>query len=95
MVAGFLIMGVLIRIVDSIAALRLYEGDWQGFMSWFLPSLSVLNIGGSFVEVFGTAAASLVLVAVINRLLTATLRSRIPRARVLRPGVENGVILVN
>src|SRR5207249_11111273 len=47
-VAGFLIIGLLIRVVDTIGAFRLYEGNWQGFMSWFLPSMSLLNIGGSF-----------------------------------------------
>ena len=70
-VAGFLIMGLLIRILDTMAAFRLYAGDWQGFMSWFLPSMSLLNVGGSFVEVLGTAAASIVLVAIVNRILTA------------------------
>jgi len=69
-VAGFLIIGVLIRLVDTMAALHLYEGNWRGFMSWFVPSMSLLNVGGSLVEVFGTAAASLVMVAIVNKILS-------------------------
>ena len=68
--AGFLIIGVLVRIGDTMAALHLYEGNWQGFMSWFVPSLSLLNVGGSLVEVFGSVAASVVMVFVVNKLLT-------------------------
>jgi len=68
--AGFLIMGLLVRIMDTQAALCLYEGNWEGFMSWFLPSISLLIVGGSFVEVFGSAGASVVLVVIINKLLT-------------------------
>ena len=44
-VVGFLIIGVLVRVGDSIAARHLYEGNWQGFMSWFVPSMSLLNVG--------------------------------------------------
>jgi len=68
-IIGFLMIGVLIRVLDTIAALRLRDGDWQGFMSWFLPSISLLNVGGSLVEVFGTAAASMVLVTIVNKSL--------------------------
>ena len=68
-IIGFLMIGVLIRVLDTIAALRLRDGDWQGFMSWFLPSISLLNVGGSLVEVFGTAAASIVLVTTVNKSL--------------------------
>jgi hypothetical protein len=71
-VAGFLIIGVLVRIGDTMAALHLYEGNWQGFMSWFMPSMSLLNVGGSLVEVFGTVGASVVLVLAVNKLLSAT-----------------------
>ena len=66
---GFLMMGVIIRVTDTMAALRLHEGDWEGFMSWFLPSMSLLNVGGSLVEVFGTVGASIVLVAIVNKIL--------------------------
>ena len=70
--AGFFIMGILVRIGDTMAALHLYQGNWQGFMSWFVPSMSLLNVGGSLVEVFGTTAASIVLVVIVNRILGAT-----------------------
>ena len=66
---GFLMMGVIVRITDTMAALRLYEGNWEGFMSWFLPSMGLLNVGGSLVEVFGTVGASIVLVVIVNKTL--------------------------
>jgi hypothetical protein len=69
-VAGFLITGVLIRVGDTIAARHLYEGNWQGFMSWFVPSMSLLNVGGSLVEVVGSVGASIVMVFIVNKLLS-------------------------
>jgi len=69
-IIGFSLMGVAICLVDTMAALRLHEGNWQGFMSWFVPSIS-LNVGGSLVETVGMAAASLVLVTTVNRVLTS------------------------
>jgi len=71
-VAGFMIVGTLLRLLDNMAAIRMYEGNWQGFMTWFMPSVSLLNVQGSLVEVFGSAAASLILVWIVNRVLTAT-----------------------
>ena len=65
-------MGTVIRILDIKAAFHLYRGNWQGFMSWFLPAISLLMVGGSFVDMFGSLAASIVLVIVVNRILTAT-----------------------
>jgi len=71
-ISGFLLMGTVIRILDIKAAFHLYRGNWQGFMSWFLPAISLLMVGGSFVDMFGSLAASIVLVIVVNRILTAT-----------------------
>ena len=69
-VAGFLIIGVLVRVGDTIAARHLYEGNWQGFMSWFVPSMSLLNVGGSLVEVVGSIGSSIVMVFIVNKLLS-------------------------
>jgi hypothetical protein len=68
---GFTVMGVIVRVVDTMAAIRLKEGDWEGFMSWFVPSISLVNVGGSLVEVVGTAGASVALVFVVNRILSS------------------------
>ena len=70
-IAGFLVLSTLIRILDAVAAAHLLAGNWKEFMSWFLPAMSLLMVGGSFVDLFGTAAASAVLVAMVNRILTA------------------------
>jgi hypothetical protein len=85
-VLGFLVMGVVIRLVDARAAFHLYEGDWRGFMQWLLPSISLLNLQGSFVEVVGTAAASLVLVILVNKLQSSTLPVSDGPSVTMRPG---------
>jgi hypothetical protein len=65
-ILGLLSYGVVVRWVDWQAGKRLASGDGRGFVSWFLPGLALLNAGGSLVEVFGTAAASTLLVLAVN-----------------------------
>jgi hypothetical protein len=66
-IAGFIVFGTVIRIVDMTAGYKLINGNWVGFTSWFLPGLSIINPGGSLVEVVGSIAASVILVYIINR----------------------------
>jgi hypothetical protein len=67
-VIGFVCIGTLVRWVDAYAAEKLFIGDWGRFVAWFLPSISILQAGGSFVEVTGSAAASIVLVTTLRKL---------------------------
>ena len=73
---GFFCIGVAVRIFDAAAARHLYRGDWQKFVTWFLPGLGFLQTGGSLVEVSGTVAASTVLVVGLNKVLLPYLVSR-------------------
>lgn len=66
-VFGLLAMGVAVALVDRAAATRLLEGNWQSFAFWFLPGLSLLQVGGSLVEITASAAASLVLAVAMKR----------------------------
>jgi hypothetical protein len=66
-IIGFLVLGCIVRVLDTLIALRLQAGDWEGFMAWFLPSLPLLNTGGSLVEVTAASAASIVLVLIIKK----------------------------
>lgn len=89
-IAGFVFMGVLVAVIDRAAALRLLEGDWQAFAFWFLPGLSLLQVGGSLVEITATAGASLVLAVVIKRYVLDLSRSKralqfISRGRTAHP----------
>jgi hypothetical protein len=63
-------MGMLVAWMDRSAALHLYRGDWTGFMLWWLPGLSLLQVGGSFVEAVSGAGAGLV-IAILLRQLTS------------------------
>lgn len=68
-VIGFLIMGVIVTILDVQAAERLTNGDLHGFVLWYLPGLSLLQVGGSLIEVTSTAAAGWVVAMLANRYL--------------------------
>jgi hypothetical protein len=59
--------GLLIGWLDRTATGRLLEGDWPGFVLWYLPGLSLLQVGGSLVEAVSGASAALVVALMINR----------------------------
>jgi hypothetical protein len=63
---GFVCFGALIAYVDARAANARDTGDWPQFVIWFLPGLSLLQSGGSLVEVTSQAAAALVVAYVFN-----------------------------
>jgi hypothetical protein len=56
-VIGFVLIGAVLVVVDRSAALWLRHGDIGRFSLWFLPGTSMLNVGGSFVEMTAAAAA--------------------------------------
>ena len=64
---GFMVFGIIIRIVDITAAYKLLYGNWLGFASWFLPGLSMLQPGGALTEVTAATAAAVVLMILIRR----------------------------
>lgn len=66
---GFLILGVIIRIVDILASHNLFSGNWLGFVFWFLPGLVAIQPGGALAEITASMASSLVLMIIIRRLL--------------------------
>lgn len=68
-IVGFLFMGVLVTTLDIAASYRLAAGDLRGFVFWFLPGISMLQVGGSLVEVTAGAAASIMMAALANALV--------------------------
>lgn len=68
-VLGFLLLGVVIRLVDEAAGNRLLRGDWHGFVSWFVPGIAMLQAGGSLVDISGAAGAGLVFTVVLHLLM--------------------------
>lgn len=67
-VFGFAFFGAVIVYVDRSAAAWLHRGNAGRFAMWFMPGMSLLVVGGSFVEATGTAAASLVVVWLARQL---------------------------
>ncbi len=66
-VLGFMVIGTIIRIIDITAAYKLLSGNWLGFVSWFLPGLSILQPGGALAEITASFAASVVLMILIRQ----------------------------
>jgi hypothetical protein len=75
-VVGFLVLGVVLALVDLGAYQRLVSGDWQGCAVWYLPGISLMQAGGSLVEVTSSAAAAVVVALLVNRFLLPDLRGR-------------------
>lgn len=73
---GFLILGTFLAIIDSAASQKLLKGDWQGFAYFYLPGLSLIEVGGSLVETASSAAASLLTVYLVNRYLLHKMSSK-------------------
>ena len=68
-VIGFLVLGVLIKVIDVMAGIHLIRGNWHAFAAYCLVGISFLNVSGSFVEVTMGAMASLLLAKFVNTLL--------------------------
>ncbi|MCC7043671.1 MAG: hypothetical protein IT183_07410 [Acidobacteria bacterium] len=66
-IIGFFVIGSVLVFVDRSAAAWLHHGDVGRFSLWFLPGTSMLNVGGSFVEMTATAAACWVIAWVLQR----------------------------
>lgn len=64
-ILGFLVIGVIITTVDVAAGRRLAFGDLQGFTLRYLPGLSLLQAGGSLVEVVSSAGAGMVIALIV------------------------------
>ena len=70
----FLLIGAAVSMADRFAHAHLASGNVEGFTRWFLPGLSVLNLGGSFAELTSTAGAALIVALVVNRAMSSRRR---------------------
>ncbi len=64
---GFMLFGLVLVYVDRSASVWLHLGDVGRFALWFLPGLSLLQIGGSFIELTSGAAAAWIVAIASNR----------------------------
>jgi len=79
-ILGFLAMGVIVTVLDVQAAERLAVGDLHGFVLWYLPGISFLQVGGSLMEVTSSAAASLVVALLANKYLDRLQTKQAPKS---------------
>jgi len=68
-IVGFMIFGLIITTLDVLATERLAAGDLHGFVLFYLPGLSFLQVGGQLTEITASAAASLFVALLVNRFL--------------------------
>jgi hypothetical protein len=71
---GSLLFGIVMALIDWIAVSHLRRGDWSSFSLWYLPALSLLQVGGSLVDAVSGAATGFVIGLAIHRLRPAHLR---------------------
>ena len=80
---GFIFLGAIVTFVDRRAARHLSTGDIRSFALWYLPGLSMLQIGGTLGEVTATAGASMVIVLIIGTLGAGARRAPFPSGKPL------------
>jgi hypothetical protein len=69
-IVAFIILGAAVAVVDARAGRSLNRGDWRGFVRWYLPGLSLLQVGGSFVELTASLAVGIATAYFVSRLAT-------------------------
>ncbi len=55
---GFSILGAVLALIDEKARKNLYSGDYGTFILLYTPALTLLQVGGSFVELTAAMAAA-------------------------------------
>jgi hypothetical protein len=72
---GMAVLGGLLVLIDERSALHLAHGDVKRCCLWFVPGLSLLQVGGSLVDVSLTAGAGLAGTAAANWAIGVLLRT--------------------
>jgi hypothetical protein len=78
-IIGLALVGLFLSILDIAAAEHLNAHNLHGFVLWFLPGISLLQVGGSLVEMTSSAAASAIVAIVANKYLNRLQRKRAVR----------------
>ncbi|MGQ0737267.1 MAG: hypothetical protein ACT4QD_26920 [Acidobacteriota bacterium] len=81
---GLFVIGAMLALADRKAARFLRRGDPRGFLLWYLPGLSLLLLGGSFIEMTSSAAAALLMAILMTR-MSLYLKARRPHAAIVVP----------
>ena len=87
---GMAVLGALLVLIDERAAFHLAHGDVKRCCLWFVPGLSLLQVGGSLVDVSLTAGAGLAGTVFANWAIDMILRARTAQTAVASPDVIIG-----
>lgn len=81
-VIGFGLLGTLLSALDMRAGANLRQGNWLGFMLYFLIGLGFLQVGGSLVELTSSSVAGAILGHIVNTLFRKyqKIHPQLPRA---------------
>ena len=88
-VFGFIIFGLVVTICDTCAGERLASGDLYGFVLWYMPGLSMLQVGGSLAEITSSVAASVFVALMVNKYLSRVQHKKADEAALLRPALAS------
>lgn len=89
-VVVFLVIGGVLSLVDRWAFVRLRAGHASRFLLWYMPGLSFLQVGGSFMELTSTAAAGVAVALLLSRLSQSLYPDRRADARLVGDDAEAG-----
>jgi hypothetical protein len=101
-VVGFLVIGALLGTLDRSAGRSLADGDIEAFTYRYMPALSLINVGGSLVELTSSAAAAVAMVFLLNRILlpifwreqaSSRWRHTFGRSRWVPPSISSPVMI--
>lgn len=68
-IVGFLLLGTALSAIDVLARRKLDSGEFSSFTLLFVLGISLLNVGGSLVELTATAASSALVVWALNQFM--------------------------
>jgi hypothetical protein len=87
---GMAVLGALLVLIDERAAFHLAHGDVKRCCLWFVPGLSLLQVGGSLVDVSLTAGAGLAGTVFANWAIDMILRTHAAQTAVASPDIVIG-----
>jgi len=61
LISGFIILGIIFRLLERRVAYYLYNNDFKKFVIWFLPSIALLEPGVSIIQNVVSAVSGVVL----------------------------------
>lgn len=66
-VLGMIVIGTVMGWIDRNAGTAIVAGNWSRFAIWWLPGVSLLQVGGSLVDALSGAGAALAVAVAIDR----------------------------